>query len=45
METRRVLVTGGSQGIGAAVVELARKAGHEVVFTARNEQLIEPTCR
>ena len=37
---RRFLVTGGSQGIGAAIVELARKGGHDVVFTGRNEQLI-----
>jgi len=35
------LVTGGSQGIGAAIVELACRAGHQVVFTGRNEQLIE----
>ena len=41
MQASRFLVTGGSQGIGAAIVELARKAGHEVVFTGRNEQLIE----
>jgi 3-oxoacyl-[acyl-carrier protein] reductase len=41
MPARRFLVTGGSQGIGAAIVELARRAGHEVVFTARNEQFIE----
>ncbi len=41
MQGSRFLVTGGSQGIGAAVVELARKAGHEVVFTGRNERLIE----
>ena len=36
MPASRFLITGGSQGIGAAVVELARKAGHEVVFTGRN---------
>jgi 3-oxoacyl-[acyl-carrier protein] reductase len=36
MQTQRFLVTGGSQGIGAAVVELARQAGHQVVFTGRN---------
>jgi 3-oxoacyl-[acyl-carrier protein] reductase len=36
----RFLITGGSQGIGAAIVELARKDGHDVVFTGRNEQLI-----
>jgi NAD(P)-dependent dehydrogenase (short-subunit alcohol dehydrogenase family) len=40
MQIRRFLVTGGSQGIGAAVVEMARKAGHDVVFTGRNEALI-----
>jgi 3-oxoacyl-[acyl-carrier protein] reductase len=34
---RRFLVTGGSQGIGAAVVEQARQAGHQVVFTGRED--------
>jgi 3-oxoacyl-[acyl-carrier protein] reductase len=37
----RFLVTGGSQGIGAAVVKLARDAGHDVVFTGRNKTLID----
>jgi 3-oxoacyl-[acyl-carrier protein] reductase len=41
MESKRFLVTGGSQGIGAAVVEQARLAGHQVVFTGRNQQLID----
>ena len=41
MQPSRFLITGGSQGIGAAIVELARAAGHQVVFTGRNEQLIE----
>jgi 3-oxoacyl-[acyl-carrier protein] reductase len=45
METRRFLVTGGSQGIGAAIVEQARNAGHQVVFTGRNEPLIETVAR
>jgi 3-oxoacyl-[acyl-carrier protein] reductase len=45
MPRRRFLVTGGSQGIGAAVVDLASKAGHQVVFTGRNEQLIETIAR
>src|SRR4051812_14441487 len=45
MPPTRFLVTGGSRGIGAAVVELARKAGHQVVFTGRNEQLIAATAR
>jgi 3-oxoacyl-[acyl-carrier protein] reductase len=37
MSQRRFLITGGSQGIGAAVVEQATKAGHRVVFTGRDE--------
>ena len=41
MQALRFLVTGGSQGIGAAVVEQARAAGHDVVFTGRNAALIE----
>ena len=41
MPVSRFLVTGGSQGIGAAIVERARRAGHEVVFTGRNDRLIE----
>jgi len=40
MQASRFLVTGGSQGIGAAIVELARKAGHAVVFTGRDEERI-----
>jgi 3-oxoacyl-[acyl-carrier protein] reductase len=45
MQPSRFLVTGGSQGIGAAIVELACKAGHQVVFTGRNEQLIEKVAQ
>ena len=41
MEPRRFLITGGSQGIGEAVVKQARAAGHAVVFTGRDERLIE----
>jgi NAD(P)-dependent dehydrogenase (short-subunit alcohol dehydrogenase family) len=33
MEPSRFLVTGGSQGIGAALVQQARRAGHKVLFT------------
>ncbi len=40
MTQRRFLVTGGSQGIGEAIVEAARAAGNRVVFTGRNEDLI-----
>src|SRR3954469_5771781 len=40
MQTMRFLITGGSQGIGAAIVHAARAAGHQVVFTGRNERLI-----
>ena len=38
---RRFLVTGGSQGIGAALVARARTAGHTVVFTGRNAHAVE----
>lgn len=41
MPTQRFLITGGSQGIGAAIVTHARKAGHHVVFTGRNEDHIK----
>ena len=40
MEKQRFLITGGSQGIGAALVELTRGDGHDVVFTGRNQELI-----
>ena len=40
MTPRRFLITGGSQGIGAALVQQARQAGHHVVFTGRNDSLI-----
>lgn len=36
MQPRRFLVTGGSKGIGESLVRLARKIGHEVVFTGRD---------
>ena len=45
MQPTRFLITGGSQGIGAAIVELACKAGHQVVFTGRDEQRIEAVAR
>ena len=40
MAARRFLITGGSQGIGAAIVQAAKEAGDEVVFTGRNKELI-----
>ena len=45
MTTQRFLVTGGSQGIGAAIVELARARGHQVVFTGRDRQRIDDLAR
>jgi 3-oxoacyl-[acyl-carrier protein] reductase len=45
MESRRFLITGGSQGIGAAVVDRARSAGHQVVFTGRSADLLEATAK
>jgi 3-oxoacyl-[acyl-carrier protein] reductase len=44
MSKRRFLITGGSQGIGAAIVTLARKGGDDVVFTGRNQGLIDQTA-
>jgi len=44
MDRRRFLVTGGSQGIGAALVTQARAAGHQVVFTGRNDAHIQSTA-
>ena len=43
MSSSRFLVTGGSQGIGAALVDQAVKAGHQVVFTGRDESRIAAT--
>ena len=45
MDTRRFLITGGSQGIGAALVERAKSAGHQVVFTGRNQSLLDATAK
>ena len=45
MAARRFLITGGSQGIGAALVTLARQAGHDVMFTGRNVGLIDKISR
>jgi len=45
MAARRFLVTGGSQGIGAAVVEQARQAGHQVVFTGRDDVRVQEVAR
>ena len=45
MQSRRFLITGGSQGIGAAIVQQARAAGHQVVFTGRTDTHIASTAR
>jgi 3-oxoacyl-[acyl-carrier protein] reductase len=45
MEARRFLITGGSQGIGEALVERARKAGHQVVFTGRDAGRIDAVAK
>jgi 3-oxoacyl-[acyl-carrier protein] reductase len=44
MDKRRFLITGGSQGIGAALVGQARSAGHQVVFTGRKDAHIQATA-
>ena len=41
MTQRKLLITGASQGIGAALVEQARAAGHLVSFTGRDQARIE----
>jgi 3-oxoacyl-[acyl-carrier protein] reductase len=41
MTQRRFVITGGSQGIGAALVEQARAAGHQVTFTGRDRARVE----
>ena len=39
--SKRFLITGGSQGIGEAIVARAAEAGHQVVFTGRNQARID----
>jgi len=43
--SRRFLITGGSQGIGAALVHHARRAGHAVVFTGRTDGRIKAVAQ
>lgn len=45
MQPARFLITGGSQGIGEALVSHARTSGHQVVFTGRNQQLIDAVAQ
>lgn len=45
MSAQRFLITGGSQGIGAALVAHARDNGHQVVFTGRNQAQIDAVTR
>jgi 3-oxoacyl-[acyl-carrier protein] reductase len=45
MRVSRFLITGGSQGIGAALVAQARQAGHHVVFTGRDDHRIGEIAR
>ena len=41
MDKQRFLITGASQGIGAALVSLAGEQGHDVVFTGRDQGRID----
>jgi 3-oxoacyl-[acyl-carrier protein] reductase len=41
MTPRKILITGASQGIGAALVEQARAAGHQVTFTGRDRARLD----
>ncbi|MEE2791369.1 MAG: SDR family oxidoreductase [Acidobacteriota bacterium] len=40
MKQQRMLISGGSHGIGAALVELVRREGHPVVFTGRHKESV-----
>ncbi len=44
-QKKRFLITGGSKGIGASIVEQARKDGHDVVFTGRDEEALAHVAR
>ena len=44
LSNKRALVTGGTKGIGAAVVEVLRVAGVEVLVTARSVPGRAPTA-
>ncbi len=41
----RVAVTGGTSGLGLALVEVLRRGGAEVAFVARDEQRVEEVAR
>lgn len=45
MQPRRFVITGGSQGIGAALVAQARAAGHQVVFSGRDDARLAEVAR
>jgi 3-oxoacyl-[acyl-carrier protein] reductase len=45
MSSKRFLITGGSQGIGAALVTQACTAGHTVMFTGRDQAAIDALAR
>jgi 3-oxoacyl-[acyl-carrier protein] reductase len=45
MSVKRFLITGGSQGIGAALVTQARAAGHAVLFTGRAQSAIDALAK
>jgi 3-oxoacyl-[acyl-carrier protein] reductase len=45
MTSRRFLITGGSQGIGAAIVSHACQGGHQVVFTGRQQAAIDEVAK
>lgn len=45
MAERRILITGGSKGIGEAIVRAARQHGHQVVFTGRDEKRLAKVAK
>lgn len=43
-ESKNVLITGASRGIGKAIAKLLVKEGHNVFLTARNKDMLKTVC-
>ena len=44
MEDKYTVVTGSSQGIGAAIAKELAKRGRHIILTARSEERLKATC-
>jgi 3-oxoacyl-[acyl-carrier protein] reductase len=45
LDTKKIVITGGSSGIGLATARMLRKAGAEVLITGRDEEKLERVAR